>query len=342
MSEPRRILIIKPSALGDIVHALPILHLVRLRWPTAHIAWMVNPAFAGLLDGNPDLNEVIRFDRRQYGSAWWNPVSLCRLLQFLWGMRQRKFDLTLDLQGLLRSGLISWITGARRRVGFANAREGASFCYTEKIDVGTAEQHALDRYLALSAAMGCGTEPVKFVLPRAPLPAEMLPAVREPYAVLLPATNWETKRWPIGYFAQLVEPLAQRFGLQTVVAGGTDAVEMAADIRRLSGMEIHSLAGKTTLPQLVTLLEGASVVIANDSGPMHIASALDRPLVTMFGPTNPVRTGPFRRMESVVRLEIVCSPCYSRGCSHGSCLKWLGVEVVLSQIAERVALRADR
>jgi lipopolysaccharide heptosyltransferase I len=318
MNNPRRILIIKPSALGDIVHALPILHLVRRRWPEAHIAWLVNPAFAGLLDGNPDLNEVIRFDRREHGSA------------FLWSLRRRRFDLTVDLQGLLRSGLLSWISGAKDRVGFANAREGAAWCYSQRVVVSDVEQHALDRYLILSDAIGCGKEPVEFILPRAALNANLLPAADSPYAVLLPATNWATKRWPIEYFAALCEPLTKRFGLQTVVAGGTDAVEMAA---------------KTSLPQLVTLLEGASVVIANDSGPMHIAAALDRPLVTMFGPTNPVRTGPFRRMETVVRLEIVCSPCYSRSCSHQSCLRWLTPEMVMAEVRaalEGVALRADR
>ena len=333
MSEPRRILLIKPSALGDIVHALPIHRFIRKRWPAAHIAWLVNPAFAGLLDGNPDLNEVIRFNRRQYGSAWRNPIALIRLLHFLWTLRRQRFDLVIDLQGLLRSGLLSGVTGAARRVGFSNAREGAAWWYTQRIPIENEEQHALQRYLILSKALGCGDEPVEFLLPRAPLIGELSEAVREPYAVLLPATNWATKRWPIEYFAALVQPLAERFGMRTVIAGGEDAMEMVDDIREISGPRVFSVAGKTTLPQLVTLLEGASVVIANDSGPMHIASALNRPLVTIFGPTNPVRTGPFRRIETVVRLDIVCSPCYSRACTHQSCLRWLTPEMVLSAVA---------
>ena len=332
MTEPRRILIIKPSALGDIVHALPILHLVRQRWPAATIAWLVNPAFAGLLEGNPELDEVIRFDRRQFGSAWRNPIVLWRLLRFLRSLRLREIDLVIDLQGLLRSGLLGWFTRAQNRIGFASAREGAARFYTEAVETGDAEQHAVERYLKLAEHLGCATDPVQFNLPRAPLPADMLPAVREPYAVLLPATNWATKRWPIEYFAALVAPLAERLGLQSVVAGGADAVSMAADIQQVARARVHSLAGKTTLPQLVTLLEGASVVIANDSGPMHIASALNRPLVTMFGPTNPVRTGPFRRMETVVRLDIVCSPCYSRSCTHQSCMRWLTPEMVFAEI----------
>ena len=335
---PARILIIKPSALGDIVHTLPILNLIRHRWPAAHIAWLVNPTFAGLLEGNPQLNEVIRFDRRQYGSSWRNPKSLLGLMQLLASLRQKQFDLVIDLQGLFRSGIIARITGAKRRIGFASAREGATFFYTDRVDVGNVEQHALDRSLKLIAAMGCEQEPVVFTLPRAPLGAVATPMIREPYAVLLPATNWATKRWPVDYFADLVRPLRERFGLATIIAGAADAAALAEQIQPLCGNAAHVLAGKTTIPQLVTLLEGAAVIIANDSGPMHIASALNRPLVTLFGPTNPVRTGPYRRMETVLRLEIVCSPCYSRTCSHQSCLRWLTPEMVLSHVAQASSL----
>jgi ADP-heptose:LPS heptosyltransferase len=142
--------------------------------------------------------------------------------------------------------------------------------------------------------------------------------------VLLPGTNWATKRWPLSKFAALVGPLRERFGLTSVLAGGADAAAMA------DGMPgAINLAGKTTLRQLTALLEGAALVVANDSGPMHIASALGRPLVTPFGPTNPVRTGPYRRLNSVIRLDIPCSPCYSRTCSHQSCLQWLDIGPVL-------------
>ncbi|MBV8781652.1 MAG: lipopolysaccharide heptosyltransferase I [Phycisphaerae bacterium] len=335
MSEPQRILIIKPSALGDIVHTLPILHLIRERWPEAHIAWLVNPSFAGLIQGNPELNEVISFDRKRYGRGWRNPIALWRLLQFLWMLRGKRFDLAIDLQGLFRSGFLTRITGAKRRIGFANAREGAPLFYTERVVVGDVEQHALERYLTLADSLGCGREPVRFVLPRAPLDADAVPLVREPYAVLLPGTNWATKRWPIEYFANLVEPLRERFGLRTIVAGAPDVIPLANQIQ--SGQQIGNLAGKTTLPQLVTLLERASVIVANDSGPMHIASALGRPLVTIFGPTNPVRTGPFGRMETVVRLDIVCSPCYSRTCSHTSCMKWLTPENVMREVENAIS-----
>jgi ADP-heptose:LPS heptosyltransferase len=149
----------------------------------------------------------------------------------------------------------------------------------------------------------------------------------------MPGTNWETKRWPVEKFAALVVPLRERFGLASVLAGGSDAAAMAA---QLPGT--INLAGKTSLKQLTALLEGAALVVANDSGPMHIAAALGRPLVTPFGPTNPIRTGPFRRMESVIRLNLPCSPCYSRHCSHRSCLEWLEIEPVLRLAQEQMKI----
>ena len=147
------------------------------------------------------------------------------------------------------------------------------------------------------------------------------------YALLAPGTNWPTKRWPIERFAALPPLLKQRFDLDTVVVGGPAERELTA---RIAGAT--NLAGQTTLRQLCALVERAAVVISNDSGPMHIAAAMDRPLVALFGPTNPVRTGPHNRPDAVLRLDMPCSPCYSRQCSHQSCLQWIQVEPVLRAV----------
>jgi ADP-heptose:LPS heptosyltransferase len=192
--------------------------------------------------------------------------------------------------------------------------------------------HAVQRYLDVADFIGLGQSPVEFVFPtddedRATV-AGLLPDT-DPFAVLLPATLWETKRWPIEHFAALVKPLKDRFGLKTILAGGPDAAALAPMLPNTL-----NLAGKTSLRQLTALLERASLVIANDTGPMHIAAALGRPLVTMFGPTSPIQTGPYQRMDSVVQLDIPCSPCFSRSCSHRSCLVNLGIEPVL-RVAEQ-------
>ena len=323
---PSRILIIKPSAVGDVVHALPILNLLRTRWPAAKIDWLVTPACAGILKGHPQLDEVILFDRKRLGAAWKNRETRHELFAFGRRLRDAKYDLVIDLQGLFRSGWMAWKTRAAVRIGFAKAREMAPLFYTHRVDVGTAEQHAIDRYLKIAQTLGCAAAPIQYIFPtddsdRAHIQSLIPDGMR--YAVLLPGTNWVTKRWPAESFAALRQPLRDRFELETVVAGGAYEKTVAPLI---GGIDV---TGQTTLRQLVALLERAELVIANDSGPMHIATALGRPLVTMFGPTNPIRTGPYGRLDSVVRVDIPCSPCYSKKCSHISCLNWLSVDAVL-------------
>jgi heptosyltransferase-1 len=323
---PRRVLIIKPSAIGDVVHALPVLNLVRRRWPAAHVSWLVTPACAGLLDGHPQLDEVIRFDRKRFGHAWRSPASAAALAAFHRDLRRHRFDLVIDLQGLFRSGWLGWSTGAKTRVGTSTDREFGWAFHTHVAPVGGRGRHAVDRYLSVAKYLGLGDGPVAFTFPtddadRAAV-APLLPP--GPFAAFLPASNWATKRWPAERFAQLVEPLRERFGLASVVAGGSDAGEVPG---------ATSVAGRTTLRQLVAVLERASLVIAGDTGPMHVAAALGRPLVTVFGPTDPLRTGPYGRPETVVRLDLPCSPCLSRRCVHQTCLRSLGIEPVLAAAA---------
>jgi len=329
---PGRILIIKPSAIGDVVHTLPILNLLRRRWPKSHISWLITPACAGLLEGHPQIDELIPFDRKLFGKTWKSITAAHQLLLFGLALRGRKFDLVIDLQGLFRSGLLTIQTGAKYRVGSTSAREfGWVFC-THLAPLDTWNQHAVERYLSVAEYLGLGRSPVEFIFPTDDTDrhavADLLPG-NEPYAVLLPTTHWETKRWPVEKFAALVEPLQERFGLKSVVAGDRSA----------AGLHIPgaiNLGGKTTLRKLTALLERASLVIANDTGPMHIASALGRPLVTLFGPTSPIQTGPYQRMDSVVQLDIPCSPCFSRKCTHQSCLRQLEIEPVLQLAATQM------
>ncbi len=323
---PSRILIVKPSAIGDVVHTLPVLNLLRKKFPEAHIAWLVTPACGGILEGHPQLDEIIPFKRRR----WLSGFGLINQL------RAGRFDLVLDLQGLFRSGLFSYATGAPIRVGFANARELAPMFYTHVVAVPDVNVHAMERYLEMAVAIGCNRGPVNYVFPTDQSDRDAVRAMvgdRREFAVLLPGTNWATKRWPAEKFAAMVGPLRERFGFEAFIAGGPGE---GAAVAELAPTAID-LSGRTTLRQLVALLERASLVIANDSGPMHIAAALGRPLVTLFGPTNPVRTGPYKRLDSVVQLDLPCSPCYSKKCSHQSCLKWLEIEPALAEAARQMA-----
>jgi lipopolysaccharide heptosyltransferase II len=296
---------------------------------------LVTPTCANLLEGHSQLNEVIHFERRRLAHSWWNPFAAADLFGLTRDLQRRQFDLVVDLQGLFRSGWLTRATGAAVRVGFTNAREFAWLGYTHRVPIETDEQHAIERYLTVSEALGCGRGPVEFHFATTDADrkvARELVADQGSYAVILPGANWATKRWPIENFAALVKPLRDEFGLVTVVAGARDTIDLATKIPGAL-----AVTGGTTLRQLTALLEGARLVIANDSGPMHVAAALGKPLVAIFGPTNPVRTGPFGREECVIRMDIPCSPCYSRKCSHQSCLKWLTVENVLALVRDQLA-----
>jgi lipopolysaccharide heptosyltransferase II len=337
---PRRILIVKPSAIGDVVHTLPIFNLIKRRWPQAKVSWLASPVCAPLLEGHRQIEEVIVFNRKRYGHAWRSPTASTAFFQFISGLKARQFDWAVDFQGLFRSGWMSWMSGAPVRVGFEDAREGAPAFYTHIINSGGWwHQHAIGRYQHLAAALGCENEPIEFEFAtndtdRAEA-AAMVP-LDVPYAVLVPGSMWVTKQWPPEKFNALAKPLRERFGLQTVVLGSAKEVGVAGQIE-----SDFNLAGKTTLRQSIALLERAQLVVANDSGPMHIASGLRRPLVALFGPTHPVLTGPYGRLDSVIRLDLPCSPCYGRTCAHRSCLNWLDVEAVLTLAEKQIKRYGD-
>lgn len=333
--DARRILLVKPSALGDVVHSLPVLNLLRRRFPNAQISWLISPAFASLVENHPAGCEVIAFDRARLRTRRHGPTAWLAAAALASSLGERRFDVVIDLQGLLRSALLTFATLAPVRIGFASAREGAPLAYTHTIASRGRERHAIERYLDVAEALGCGRGPVEYRFPVTAADRAAVDAMLgdgPPFAVLLPGTNWQTKKWPIEHYATLAELLEVEAGLRIVVAGAGDALPLATQLP-----SALNLATRTTLPQLVALLERASIVIANDSGPMHIASALGRPLVTIFGPTNPIRTGPHRRLDAVIRLDIECSPCYSRHCVHTSCMHWLTPENVLEQALETMA-----
>jgi lipopolysaccharide heptosyltransferase I len=329
---PQRVLIIKPSSIGDIVHALPALARIRKLWPDAKISWLVTPSNASLVEHHPMIDEVILFNRNRWGHVWRSPTAMANLIRFFQNLRRRRFDIVIDFQGLLRSAWIALVSGAPRRVGFSNAREGAVHFYTELVDCSWELDHAVERYLKIASALGCPRGPVEFPLAISDSDREFVAALVPPgipFAAILPGTNWPTKRWPVEKFAALVQPLRDRFGLETVVLGGPADADLT---RRVPAR--FDLTGKLNLRQIAALLERASLVVANDTGPMHLAAALGRPLVTPYGPTSPLRTGPFGRMDSVIRLDLPCSPCFSRSCNHRSCLQWLEIEPVL-KLAQR-------
>ncbi len=339
VARAERILIIKPSSLGDVVHALPVLAALRAAHPHAHVAWLVSTSFAPLLEGHPLLDEVIPFDRRRYGRLWRSPRILTDFLRFVWRLRRRRFDLVLDLQGLFRSGLLARATGARRRIGFAAARECAWAFYTQRVACPASAVHAVDRNLCLARAAGLTVATPQFPLA---LRAAELDHARAllvekgatRFLAVIPGGRWPSKLWRMDRLAALIDRLAADGLPPVVLLGGPDDRALADDLRRGCRASAIDLVGQTSLRTLAAVIALADLVICHDSGPMHIAAALDKPIVAIFGPTNPARTGPVCRSARIVALPLDCAPCYRRTCplGHHHCMEQLSIETVLAEV----------
>jgi len=344
-----RILIIKPSSFGDITHALPVLSRLRARYPKAWISWLVATPFVEILDEHEELDEVIPFDRKRFSRLGRNWQVTTEFMGFVRKLRRKRFDLVIDLQGLFRSGFLSWASGAKVRIGFSNAREAAWVFYTHRVRISDMETHAVERNLRVGKFLGfSGAEPsirlpIK-VTARESLEAKLREAGlrdAEPYAVVIPCARWETKNWPLDRFTAIVCQVWDRFRIRSVLLGTPGEAASVAQVKAGSPAETIDLSGRTSVGEMVAAVAGSRVVICNDSGPMHVASAFGRPLVAMFGPTNPVRTGPYGRMEGVVSSRASCSPCYLkkfRQCPYNHrCLVDLSVEQVLGAVEGALA-----
>jgi len=330
--DPRKILIVKPSSLGDIVHSLPFLNAIKTRFPKAEIHWMIARGFEGLLEGHPMIDKLWVVNKDAWKKISQVQGTIAEIKRLFRELTSEKFDIVIDLQGLLRSGIITAATGSPLRIGFKEAREGSRFFYTHKV-VGGKDIHAVDRYLRIAEFLGCDVTGISFPLAAAEslLPLSIQhPAlnINEPYVVIVPGARWKTKRWPPEKFGELSSMLP----LKSVIVGDKNDKDVADEIVSLSEGKAISLTGKTTLRELIDVIRHAEFVISNDSGPMHIAAALGIPVFAIFGPTDPARTGPYGKGHTIIRQDISCSPCFRRTCDDIKCMKSISADNVFGII----------
>ncbi len=348
MPDFRRILIIKPSSMGDVVHALPTLSALRRTFPSAAITWLVKRQWAGLLERAEGLDRV-----------WPVEPSLSGWLSQVPRLRAASFDLVVDLQGLFRSGAIARLTGCPVRIGFVNAREGSPFFYTHKVPVPTPDLHAVDRYLLVAAALGAdvGTSPrdgthanfrLRVGLADREEIADLLGRsgvrVSPPWIAMNVSARWPTKRWPPEFFAAAADRIQEEKLGTVVLIGGPDERAASQAVRSLMRTVSVDLTGETTPNLLPALLESASVLLTNDSGPMHVAAAVGTPVVAMFGPTSPTRTGPYGKGHRVLANQIPCSPCFSRTCRNRvqlECLTSITPDKVIEAVRDQLKVKAE-
>lgn len=335
---PKKILIIKPSALGDIVHSLPLLDTVKRCYPDASIHWVVARGLHTFLEGHPLIDRLWIFDKEK----WKRPGNFLQTMQELSsmvkGLRQERFDVSIDLSGLLRSGLITLAAKAEYKLGFKEADEGSSFFYTHRIH-GSMNIHAIDRYLKIAEAMGCKPDTIRYPF----APYEQNPAIikelPENYVVMTPSAGKEANRWPAERFGRL----AAKLDLPTLLIGGKSDQAVADEVVKHAEGKAISLAGKTTLKEIIAIISRASYFVTNDTGPMHIAAALEIPVFAIFGPANPVRTGPYGKNNTVIREELPCSPCYAwKPCTNWQCMEMITVERVFETIMKKTGTLSQK
>lgn len=332
---PRHILLIRPSALGDVCRTVPVLVSLKRAYPDAQVDWLVQDSFMDAVGVHPDLGRAIPFPRKELG-RYGRSLRLGRVLGWMNSVRRNDYDLVVDAQGLLRSGLIARGTGARRRIGYANAQEGARWLYSERHFIDTT-RHTVDRMLALLEAAGVkAVRDMRLYTTKADRSeAEALCA--QPGLVLAPTSRWAAKRWPIERFVALTERLLTAGVDRVTIVGGPDEREQCAPLtdRFARDPRVVDLVGQTRIGVLMAVIEQARVVVANDSAALHMAVGFNRPMVALFGPTDVTRVGPYQREADVIEHRHPDDPLDHKNDALVSLMERITVDEVAAAVMAR-------
>lgn len=306
----KNILIIKPSALGDVALALGTLPSLRASFPEARISWFVRKEFAPLIEGDPDLDEVIIFERKFLGKWWYDPKAFWALVTLIRHLYTCRFDIVFDLQGLFRTALFGWFSGSKKRFGMSTARECATLLYTDRIPGDAGKFHLIDHYQKILTAAGASVQSTEVKLG---VSAEADKSVQKllsssgvsarGYAVLVPGATRHYKCWPVERFALLSEKIVSQYALDIIAVGTASDKSIIEKLQCLSNVPIVDFSGRTNISELVALLKNTKLVVSNDTGPGQIAAAMRVPLVMIFGVTNPARVGPYKRPDMVAAVD---------------------------------------
>jgi heptosyltransferase I len=347
----KRILIVKPSSLGDVVHTLPLVHAFKRCHPSCHIGWIVQKGFAPMLEPDPSVDEIISifipstsdpqapkgalFDAAK---ATWDTIRRLRR-QF----RTASYDIVLDLHASFRSGLLALTNPGGLRVGFADAKELNTWFQHVRIAPRPGLSHAVDKNLAFAEHFGCHVESDDFRVHTSPAARENIrqfldqegvgEARRLVYAN--PAARWQTKFWTAHAWAELADRFTETAHARVVFAGSPADVPYIRRIVALTKTSPLVAAGRLNLPEATALIQASDVYVGVDSGPMHIAAFLGTPVVALFGPTDPSKVGPYGKGHRVIRrTDLECLACRKRSCANRVCLEGLTADAVFRETVE--------
>jgi 3-deoxy-D-manno-octulosonic-acid transferase/heptosyltransferase-1 len=337
------ILIVKLSAIGDVIHTLPSLAALRRVYPQAHITWVVEAAAADLVLNHPQLDAVLVSRRK----AWIQDVksgnfrkAWREIVQFIRDLRKRPYNLVIDFHGLLKSSIIVFLSGGKRKLGYDSLQELSGLFLNEKIPEDM-DKHAVDRYLDFPFYLGAKKERTEFILPQSvdaenkvKLLLECYGLEDNKYIAINPIAYWDTKLWDNEKFAKLADLIQEQLKIKVVFTGSESksVEEIAAKMKS----KFINLGGKTSLMELASLFKKARMLITTDSGPMHLACAVGKPVIALFGPTDPKRTGPYGEGHIVIRDNLSCSPCFLKKCDMVNCMKNITPEQVYAVVESKI------
>jgi heptosyltransferase-1 len=331
--EYSNILLIKMSSLGDVIHTLPFVAVLRKRFPKAKITWLVHPQFAAFLPDKPLIDEVLYFDKVKF-----NKMGAFAKYQYFREMRtllqSKKFDLVIDLQGLFKSAVLAALTGAPERIGYCQMREGSGLV-SRAIKGPHAKDHVIERYLDVARYLGCEINAIEFPMPNLDAEWQVLQGKLKAqglhledkqdvqnYVVIVPGARWVTKVYPAEHFAKLANMLLAD-GTQVVLAGSKDDTVLGQQIEQIvpKSPKFLNFIGQTSLRELGALIKHCKFYFSADTGPLFIATAFKKPLVAVYGPTRPERTGPYGFPEATVLVaDVPCAGCLQKECDHWTCM----------------------
>jgi len=346
------ILIVKLSAIGDVVHTLPSLAALRKLYPKSHITWVVEEASSDIIRGHPHLDRVIISRRKRWienlKKFHYIKITISEIRLFIKTLRDRKYDLVIDFHGLSKSSMIVILGGGKRKLGYDSMQELSGLFLNEKIPEDM-EKHAVDRYLDFIRYLGTDIDNPEFYIPieeeNRTRVERLLKAngidINEPFVTVNPVAFWDTKLWEDVKFARLCDRIAEDLK-QKVVFTGNSGDGRIKHIQSMMNFPSVNLEGQTTLKDLAYLYKLSVLLVTTDSGPMHIAAAMNAPTVALFGPTDPSRTGPYGKGHIVVRKKMSCSPCFLKKCDTKRCMKEITVEEVFEAAMQVVNSEKER
>jgi len=321
---PPRLLVIKLSSLGDLFHALPAATNLREALGAATLDWVTQPEYIELVKCFQGVDRVIGFPRRNF---------FRQAPAFARELRERTYDYIVDFQGLLKSALVARLAKGRRRIGPSYAREGSRWLYTSTAGAADKNRHAVEEALDAIGHLGLQRRDISFPV-RFPAQPRLEP---QPRIALAPCSRWITKNWPVENFVEVGRLLQEELNASLYLIGSPADRPTCDHINRQLPHPAVNACGQTTLVGLGSLLQEMDLLITVDSGPMHMAAALDKPVVAVFGSTDPVRTGPYGSKHRVIVVpNLACRPCRARSCARNNlaCLHQLSAQQVFTAAAE--------